>query len=249
MTTDLDILDLELVVANQTPPISLVMNSPEKFLFETEGNIVLAGEGRPEVMVGEWRVFYADLEAALNAGIAPFDVLDSRAETAGYLPLYDEDDELRPSVAAATSEAVMFSQNLLMLDWVVVYPEFRNRNIGLAALSTLMQRFSAGAGLVVLRPFPLQFQAPNRRGKTAARKPMGLNAFPTDKTIATRQLARYYAKLGFRRVKGTDILAFDLSCVYPSAETLLMTPGKRRNAQRAATERKTARHKVSPFES
>ena len=48
--------------------------------------------------------------------------------------------------------------NLLILDRVEILPKYRGGGVGLLVLTTVIERFGAGAGVVGMKPFPLQLE-------------------------------------------------------------------------------------------
>ena len=49
--------------------------------------------------------------------------------------------------------------NLLILDRLeIIIPQYRGKKLGLTILHHMIERFSAGASIVAMKPFPLQFE-------------------------------------------------------------------------------------------
>ena len=65
----------------------------------------------------------------------------------------------------------------------------------------MIQRFRMGAGLVVMKPFPLQFE-----GRTDERVPPGLK-FQGNQVAATQKLRAYYSRLGFKLLPRSQYMA------------------------------------------
>ena len=71
----------------------------------------------------------------------------------------------------------------------------------------IMRRFSAGAALVAIKPFPLQFEpASSSDDEKKWRTDLGLAELPKGKRIATKKLSDYYSRLGFLRLGRTPFM-------------------------------------------
>jgi GNAT superfamily N-acetyltransferase len=92
--------------------------------------------------------------------------------------------------------------NLLIIDFIEVYPKFRGHGIGLAGVQRVVDVFGAGCALVAGMPQPLQFTP------SFASDPDKLNRlqapnFP--KRQATHKLQNYWSRAGFRPLGRTGI--------------------------------------------
>ena len=96
------------------------------------------------------------------------------------------------------------ASNLLILNRLVIDLPYRGRQFGLEALRGLMQRFRVGAGLIVMKPFPLQFEGEATREELETR---GLAGFKGGIRAATSKLRAYYAQLGFKSIPRTPFMA------------------------------------------
>ncbi|WP_422012692.1 hypothetical protein [Roseateles sp.] len=178
---------------------------PDHFIRWLEGRVVLF-EDDESTEIGRYRAFYIDAESAMHARMPLFDVFDSMQETCDYLELYEADSWAYSAAAlkAAGAGYLLFEPNLLILDRLEILPPYRGRGYGLHALIGMMHWFQAGAGLVAMKPFPLQFEsAAARRGPE---DPMELAKLPTNEVAARTKLRRYYAQLGFKLVAKTPFM-------------------------------------------
>lgn len=177
---------------------------PDHFARCHEGQVLLFNDD-DVFEIGRYRAFYIDAEGALCAGMPLFDVFDSRQETCDYMELYDGDSgELSDAVRKAADANWLYEPNLLILDRLEILPRYRGRGYGLEALIGMMHWFQAGAGIVAMKPFPLQSEA-SSRGKGEP-DPMELDKFPSHHVIARTKLRRYYARLGFKLVPKTQFM-------------------------------------------
>jgi GNAT superfamily N-acetyltransferase len=97
--------------------------------------------------------------------------------------------------------------NILILDRLEILPQFRGRGLGLAVMSDLIKRFSLGAGLVAIKPYPLQFEFHSSDTESRTwRQELGLSGLCADEKLATQKLCDYYGRIGFRRLRGTPFM-------------------------------------------
>jgi len=96
---------------------------------------------------------------------------------------------------------------VLILDRLEILPKFRGKCAGLAVMAEMIRRFSPGAALVAIKPFPLQFEpAPSSDDEKKWRRDLGLAELPEGKRIATKKLFDYYSRLGFLRLGRTPFM-------------------------------------------
>lgn len=181
------------------------------FAYSIDGEVIQRGDNDEETLVGKFGIYYMDVDAAGNAGHHPFDMFDGLAATMVYYePLFGgPDNGPKKSVLKVMGEAFS-SQNVLILDRLEILPEYRGKGVGLVVLRRLIERFEAGAGMVCMKPYPLQFEAGYRdRARDRASEwdlQMRLSDFSENKKSSTATLQSHYAKLGFKRVPGTDLM-------------------------------------------
>jgi hypothetical protein len=95
--------------------------------------------------------------------------------------------------------------NLLILDRIEKVPKYRGGGAGLLVLISLIERFGAGAGVIGIKPFPLQFEPGQRSDSSAWAKRLRLGDLSRDPKMSTRKLKQYHGKLGFVEMKSTPI--------------------------------------------
>ncbi|WP_288253747.1 hypothetical protein [uncultured Hydrogenophaga sp.] len=183
---------------------------PSRYIQTLEGHVVLDFENHRE-RVGRFRVFVIDVESAVNDEESVFDIFDSYSETMGYWSLYQDGLEFRPKVVKVLPGGERWRPNMLILDRMEVVPKYRGKGIGLCALNCLQRRYSIGCGIIAMKPFPLQFEGglPEENAAKEDFIAMGLGAFDRDFKRATAKLRRYYGRLGFVRVPGTEYMVAD----------------------------------------
>ena len=187
---------------------------PSRFIHQLEGRIELSlHDDSKRLAIGKFSALVVDVESAINERVHPFDVFDSHSTTAPYYrPLFLERswsgaDFRTPVVKAVYGEDEPWRPNLLILDRVTVFPEHRGNGVGLLAIRGLIERFRMGVGLVVMIPFPLQFEAdPVTSEAREERSRLGLDQFKLGYDRAMAKLRSYYATLGFRTIPRTRLM-------------------------------------------
>ncbi|WP_207003579.1 GNAT family N-acetyltransferase [Trinickia mobilis] len=184
-------------------------DEPSRFIFEYDGKLLLPDRADEETDVGYFSVKYVDVGGAVTERESVFDVFDSDSTCIQYYEaLYDGNDDIKPRVARlAHGDDYLWNPSLLILDRLVVYREYRGRGVGLVALRALIHRFRAGAGLIALKAFPLQYEGDRSvkpEGPDEAK--LGYDQFHVPMPKATSKLRSYYRQVGFLQVPRTQVM-------------------------------------------
>jgi hypothetical protein len=154
--------------------------------------------------IGKARLFRINADLALGDGIDLHSLCDYSQNTldCGY-GVYDFNEEVFSPKVEELFELIPFSLNILLIDRMEIDPPYRGRMIGLITLIKLIRRYQKGCSLAVIKPFPLQYA-----GVVKGQE----EAFERDR----EKLVRYYARLGFERIPGTDFYAISLAYRFPT---------------------------------
>lgn len=159
-------------------------------------------DDRDEITVGHMTLGVLDLGAVLNERESLFEVCDSLSQTYHVLErtLFANNGEFKDSVFKALGVDAPCHSGLMYVKSLVVDPLYRGRNIGLAALHTLMRFGCMGCGTIFLQAHPIVKKED-----------------PEDYDYAKERkaLRAYYSKLGFERIGRTDYMGFNLEYVLP----------------------------------
>jgi hypothetical protein len=98
--------------------------------------------------------------------------------------------------------------DLLIIDYVAIYPEFRGLRIAEPAIHRTIDVFGAGCGLVACKPWPLQF-TPSVADDQEVLKRLALPN--VGKGEALRKLRSYWSRLGFWPLGNTGIYLLSAS--------------------------------------
>jgi hypothetical protein len=191
---------------------------PHDFVYETSGDLYDLGESEDREFIGRFRVYYVDVERAMNQREPIYNVFDSHSAEVEefYEPIfgsegYDFNENLLEVVNYKVS-----GYNLLILDRLEILPQYRRKKLGLTILHHMIERFSAGAAIVAMKPFPLQFEPIGDEDKKKWRDKMRLDQFPTNENIAREKLYTYYRKLGFINLTGTPMMVISTDWTLPT---------------------------------
>jgi GNAT superfamily N-acetyltransferase len=223
---------------DRPPSLLLEDDDPSAFLYTIGGRLV-RGRG----LVGRFRIYYADLDAALNARCAADEVLDTYAQTFEFAPIIlNRDGSLYSRRLETLLGNGLMPGNVLILDRLEIRPQYRGRGLGLAVILRLIERFSAGTGLVALKAFPLQFEHEALSKPNRWQGSMVLTAFSEDEQASRAALQQYYSRLGFAAMPRTEFMFRDSSARLPSLEELLdreLPPAHTADSLRSPLKRKS----------
>ena len=201
--------------------IPLILEEPEDFIHEICGKI-LCGKNQSEKdqIAGRFRIYYANFELGQNHNVRAREILDAYQHTFGYADAVLDSDETRFSKRLHNllgDEIEAF--NFLILDRVELLPKYRGNGVGLLILRSLIERFGTGAGVVGMKPFPLQLEPKDQTNSRWTRR-LRLEQFPSDSKISTRKLRSYYHRLGFVPMRSTPFMFRSLSWALLTTEQL-----------------------------
>ncbi len=191
---------------------------PHDFVYETSGDLFDLDEYEGREFIGKFRVYYVDVERAMNQRESIYDVFDSHSAEVEeyYQPIFgSEGYHLNENLLEVVSHEVS-GYNLLILDRLEILPQYRKKKLGLTILHHMIERFSAGAAIVAMKPFPLQFEPIRDEDKKKWHERMRLDQFPTDENIAIEKLYTYYHKLGFIHLSGTPMMVISTDWSLPT---------------------------------
>jgi hypothetical protein len=130
------------------------LDDPVFYLHDTKGRIVVENENGTTIdEAGTFGVIYVDVDGTAAQRISAFDVFDTYQTTYDYFAKLYEDMDFSPKVRKLVEPDTWYwSNNLLVLDRLIIHPRYRGNRLGSEILVMLMQRFQAGAQLVAMNP-------------------------------------------------------------------------------------------------
>jgi GNAT superfamily N-acetyltransferase len=146
-------------------PVSLIPDDLHDFLYEVCGEIVYYSDGDQDLLTaGRFRIYYVNFQLAEQFRVNPFEILDLYQQTNDYAHVILDSNKAPFSTRLEELlDHEIWGFNLLILDRIEILPEYRGHGIGLLTLISLIQRFGEGAGVVGMKPFPLQFEPKENR--------------------------------------------------------------------------------------
>ena len=177
-------------------------DDPSHFFHQSSGKVQLSClDTDVHFTIGEFSVIQVDLEGAWRSGMTVYEVMDITAPSFDlFQAIYKRDDYSRAAVKALGGHPIA-SENILILDRLLILPDFRGHGFGLDALKLMLQRFSFGAGIMALKAFPLQFEP-----ETSDDVRLGLKRFKGNHATAQRKLVSLYKQAGFASIGRTPYM-------------------------------------------
>ena len=183
-----------------------------------------AHEGTRErrTVAGRFVASYINVDNSLVAGVKLYGLMDTYSDDMAevYETLFDpRTDELRKDVKELLGDVTF--RNILVINRVEILPAYRGMGIGRAAIWDIIQRHSAGCGIVALKAFPYQFRSGSKSGRLGFleesdwNKKMGYDLHRSTMEFAHEKLIFHLMKFGFKRIGGTDVLALSTSIQNP----------------------------------
>ena len=217
---------------DREPRIPIPPSEPDDFVYKITGRVLCGTlhEGKDR-LAGRFRTYYVDFATGANYGYSARDVLDAYSDTYAYAEvlLGRSDDPFSHQLETLLGFEI-WNPNFLVLDRVELLPPYRGRDVGLLTILSLMERFAAGAGVVGMKPFPLQFEPEPRGSHTAWQKRLQLRKLSRDQRHSTEKLQTHYARLGFVSLPRTPFMFRSESWRLPTAEDL-MSGNRREQAE------------------
>jgi GNAT superfamily N-acetyltransferase len=203
----------------------LAADDPGDYIYPICGRIAEMDDEESDILVGKFRQYYVDIASAINAGYTDvFDIFDAHSESTAdyYDSLFDPDTVGFSENLRKLLEDEIFEPNLLIIDRLELLPSYRGQNLGIIIMRRLIQRFSAGVGVVAIKPFPLQFEhSIPAEDESGWHEEMQLSSFRETERDSIRKLQNHYRKLGFVEMKGTPHMFLSTTRRLPRIERLL----------------------------
>lgn len=183
-----------------------------EFILEIHGQIQGSDpeSDGPEVSLGTMDLYLVRVGNAINEGARLFDVFDTYQATMDLAEVVYDDDftEFSLAVRRKFADADPWG-DILLLHRLTLDPLVRGQRLGLAVMHQAVRDWSSGCSLVMIKPFPLQFEANAKDSPTWQQLELG--RFPSGKRAGFGKLVEYYRPLGFERLGRSEFFAL---CTY-----------------------------------
>ncbi|GAB3753043.1 GNAT family N-acetyltransferase [Spirosoma pomorum] len=172
------------------------------------------------VEIGRASVSLFLVELGLNNDQSMFDIFDHCIEYVNlYEEVYDEHGEFQKPLID-TFEPL--NDNLLYIRRLELLPEWRGRGIGQKVLKDIIWRFDSCCGMVVLKAFPLQFEAGILTNTSLWTQQLMLSSFTQNTSMAQRKLFAFYKSIGFKRVPKSDLHYLSMFHTNPKLDAIAL---------------------------
>ncbi len=190
---------------------------PQDYVYETSGKLFNIDEFGEGGLMGKFRVYYVDAERATNQNESLYHVLDDHsAELEEYYEaIFNSDGDFFTDRLLETVNHEINGFNVLIIDRLELLPHYRKKRLGLIILRHLIDRFSSGAAIVAIKPFPLQFESVRSENHKKWRNKLALGEFSTEEDLSNEKLRRYYAQLGFNGLGSSPFMVMSTATLPP----------------------------------
>jgi hypothetical protein len=178
------------------------------FIHSILGRIIAEPESRGKEDAGHIRASLVQFGEALDHGISAERLGDGISADISEYWEHLFDVETGCPKEEVQNEFEVVDLDLLIIDYVAIYPDFRGLGIAESAIHRTIDIFGAGCGLVACKPWPLQF-TPSVADLQETLKRLALPNVSEGKAI--RQLRSYWSRLGFWPLGNTGIYLLSLS--------------------------------------
>lgn len=185
----------------------------ERYIQEIFVDIIKKDDkGKDVQIIGKASVKIILLSQALDDNFDIFQIFDSDSYTMHIgSTIYDFDNEdikedLRRKLFG---DDFMINSNICIFERLTILPEYRGLGIAAKFIKDNFFFFNTTCGLIVMQPFPLQFEAESTLAKCSDfERQMKYDQMEKDENKARKSLMNFYKKVGFVSVKGYDELMF-----------------------------------------
>lgn len=185
----------------------------ERYVQNIFVDIIKTDDSGNEVqIIGKASIKIMLLSQALDDNFGIFQIFDSDSYTMHIgSTIYDFDngdinEDLRRQLFG---DDFMINPNICIFERLTILPEYRGLGIAAKFIKDNFFFFNTACGLIVMQPFPLQFEAEGTLAKRSDfERQMEYDQMEKDENKARKSLINFYKKVGFISVKGYDDLMF-----------------------------------------
>jgi GNAT superfamily N-acetyltransferase len=178
------------------------------FVHSISGSIVAEAPNEHEEDAGRIGASLVQFSLALDHGISTARLGDGVSGEISEYWEYLFDPESGYLKEEIQTEYEVVSLDLLIIDYIEVYPKFRGLGIGAYAINRTIDVFGSGCGLIACKPWPLQFTPAIASDAKALKR---LDAPNVAEEAALRKLRTYWSRIGFWPLGNTGIYALSVS--------------------------------------
>lgn len=185
----------------------------ERYIQEIFVDIIKTDDsGKNVQIIGKASIKIMLLSQALDDNFDIFQIFDSDSYTMRIGDeIYDfENDDIKEDLRRQLfGDDYMANPNICIFERLTILPEYRGLGIAAKFIKDNFFFFSTACGLIVMQPFPLQFEAEGTHAKCSDfERQMEYDQMEKNENKARKSLINFYKKVGFLSVKGYDDLMF-----------------------------------------
>ena len=185
----------------------------ERYVQKIFVDIVKTDDSGNDVqIIGKASIKIILVAQALDDGYDIYDVFDTDSYTMRIGDeIYDfENDDIKEDLGRQLfGDDYMANPNICIFERLTILPEYRGLGIAAKFIKDNFFFFNTACGLIVMQPFPLQFEAEGTHAKCSDfERQMEYDQMEKDENKARKSLINFYKKVGFLSVKGYDDLMF-----------------------------------------
>jgi hypothetical protein len=186
----------DMLCLNVEPNEILILDSeaPNNYIQHFKATISIFGEAEQDIEIGSLEFTLAFLTGWYGRS---WDLFDSDTFLCQYLEIFGSDETIRQSILnnpKMIDTDCLFLENILTIDRVSINPKYRGQDYGIQAIKQTIQHFKrlypSSLGMVVLACQPQEDAAFTDRSET----------------LSMKKLSAHYKKIGFVKLRGTNIM-------------------------------------------
>lgn len=212
---------LESIVIKVESVAPLYGSRPDQFVRETEVKFTVGYRFSDQVEIGHARMFSVNGNLARYHYNCPlFYVCDAHSQD--LCDIYHAFFKDRGEWIDEVEICEIFTYDFLYLDYLYLKPEYRGYRIGRFLARALIEEFAKEGEVVIAWPVPVELQ--EKKGEQIV-------SYQTERETVTSKLVAMCERLGFIRLKGTNMLFLPMTEQYRTVSDMLrkMFPEYRRS--------------------
>jgi GNAT superfamily N-acetyltransferase len=181
---------------------------PSRVVRRIEGTVYrYAGEFDVEEQIGSLCCFLVQPGLAEEKDVSLFDAMDSISDEAAecYESVFDPGSDGWNTDIEDLYSGGPIGSDLLFIDRIELDPKYRGKGIGRVVVREAIETFGLQCGLVVCKPFPLEYSGWTEQLSAAEQ---GKPEVERDKADALERVRKFWTKCGFVRLLGSEFYCY-----------------------------------------
>jgi len=187
--------------------------SPEKYITKFAGRIEIFSDDMDEeedlepIEIGEITGYLINNDYARINSENIFHIFDdySTEFSTYYTSVFDTSSDLFKNNICQDDQA---GENILLIDDVIIYPNYRGREFGLYAILQTIKTFAMNYRIILIQTLPLQYH--ESKDITEFKDKIGVELLLVKRDIATDKIVLHWKKIGFSRITKSPLCYIDM---------------------------------------